>query len=71
MVPYVEVWNLAVGREKMEISGVDSAWHLVNSSWSQRVGKWRSDKEESFFQALKELVAWRDWQAAEETSEND
>lgn len=37
------------GEGKMEISGADSAWHLVNSSWSQRVGKWQSDKEESFF----------------------
>lgn len=60
MVRYVKVWNLAAGRKQgkkkknLQLSGADSAWLLVNSSWSQQEGKSLSDKVASFLSAPKE-----------------
>lgn len=75
MVWYVEVWNLAVGskqkkKKKQQLSGADSAWFLVNSSWSQQAGKSLSDKVESFLSAPKEPALWGSRQAVRSASQN-
>lgn len=57
-------------RKKRQLSGADSAWLLVNSSWSQQAGKSLSDKVESFLRAPKEPALWGGQQAARSASQN-
>lgn len=51
-------------KKKRKLSGADSAWLLVNSSWSQQAGKSLSDKVESILSDPKEPSLWRGQQAA-------
>lgn len=57
-------------RKKRQLSGADSAWLLVNSSWSQQAGKSLSDKVESFLSAQKEPALWGGQQAVRSASQN-
>lgn len=57
-----ETWRQEGSEEeekKRQLSGVDSAWLLVNSSWSQQEGKSLSDKVASFLSAPKERALRR------------